>query len=37
VPLDVKTGASNGRVTEIVGGALQAGMEVITEAVSKQP
>jgi HlyD family secretion protein len=31
VPLQVRTGASNGRVTEILGGELQAGMEAITE------
>jgi len=37
VPLEVKTGASNGRVTEIVGGELRAGMEVITEAADRQP
>lgn len=36
-PLQVKTGASNGRVTEIVGGGLQAGMEVITETTGGQP
>jgi len=36
VPVDVQTGATNGRVTEIVGGALQAGMQVITETVSNQ-
>jgi HlyD family secretion protein len=36
-PLEVKTGATNGRVTEIVGGALKAGMQVITEAVVRQP
>jgi HlyD family secretion protein len=37
VALDVKTGASNGRVTEVTGGALKAGMQVITEALSEQP
>jgi HlyD family secretion protein len=31
VAVPVKTGASNGRQTEIVGGELQAGMEVITD------
>ncbi len=36
VPLQVKAGASNGRVTEIVGGELQDGMEVITEMASIQ-
>jgi HlyD family secretion protein len=34
VPLDVRAGASNGRVTEITGGELKAGMQVITETVS---
>lgn len=34
VPLQVEAGASNGRVTEILGGDLQAGMAVITETVS---
>ncbi|MBR0567443.1 efflux RND transporter periplasmic adaptor subunit [Azoarcus sp. L1K30] len=37
VPLQVRTGATNGRVTEIVGGDLQAGMEVITETASANP
>jgi HlyD family secretion protein len=37
VALDVKTGATNGRVTEITGGALKAGMQVITETLSTQP
>ena len=31
VPVDVRTGATNGRMTEITGGALEAGTEVITE------
>ncbi|OZA28105.1 MAG: efflux transporter periplasmic adaptor subunit [Hydrogenophilales bacterium 17-64-11] len=35
--LDVKTGATNGRVTEVAGGALKAGMQVITEALGAQP
>lgn len=34
VPIEVKVGASNGRVTEIVGGALKPGMQVITETAS---
>lgn len=34
VALDVKAGATNGRVTEITGGDIKAGMQVITEAVS---
>lgn len=32
--VDVQTGATNGRVTEITGGALKAGMQVITETES---
>jgi len=32
--IEVGTGATNGRMTEIVGGPLKAGMEVITEALS---
>lgn len=36
VAIEVQTGATNGRVTEIVGGALEAGMQVITEATSRQ-
>lgn len=35
--VDVKTGATNGRVTEITGGTLKAGMQVITEALGAQP
>jgi HlyD family secretion protein len=34
VPLWVKTGASDGRVTEVLGDALGEGMEVITETLS---
>jgi HlyD family secretion protein len=34
VALDVKAGATNGRVTEITGGPLKAGMQVITETLS---
>ncbi|WP_296751503.1 efflux RND transporter periplasmic adaptor subunit [Thiobacillus sp.] len=37
VALDVKTDATNGRVTEVTGGALKAGMQVITEALGAQP
>lgn len=37
VALDVKTGATNGRVTEITGGNLEAGMQVITETLSARP
>ncbi|MFO7543793.1 MAG: efflux RND transporter periplasmic adaptor subunit [Thiobacillus sp.] len=36
-PLEVKTGATNGRVTEITRGELKAGMEIITEATGSQP
>jgi HlyD family secretion protein len=35
--IDVKTGATNGKVTEIVGGDLKEGAEVITEAVTAAP
>lgn len=35
-PIEVETGATNGRLTEIVGGSLEAGVEVITEATSTQ-
>ncbi|WP_455383804.1 efflux RND transporter periplasmic adaptor subunit [Acidihalobacter prosperus] len=34
VPVQVETGVSNGRFTEILGGDLQPGMEVITETAS---
>jgi HlyD family secretion protein len=34
VAVDVRTGATNGRVTEITGGNLKAGMQVITETLS---
>ena len=34
VPIDVQTGATNGRVTEITGGDLKPGMQVITETLS---
>jgi HlyD family secretion protein len=37
VLVDVQAGASNGRVTEIVGGNVKPGMQVITEAVSPRP
>ena len=33
VPVDVSTGATNGRMTEITGGGLKAGTEVITETL----
>lgn len=34
VPIEVKTGATNGRVTEIVGGDLKAGTPLVTETES---
>ena len=37
VRVDVETGASDGKLTEITGGDLKAGTEVITEAASRQP
>jgi HlyD family secretion protein len=37
VPLDVRTGATNGRVTEIVSGDIEPGMAVITEAAAARP
>jgi HlyD family secretion protein len=33
VPVEVGTGATNGRMTEIIGGDLEAGMEVVTETL----
>jgi HlyD family secretion protein len=36
VPVDVQTGASNGRVTEVTGGDLAAGTPVIIETVSSR-
>jgi len=36
VAIEVQTGATNGRMTEIVGGSLEAGMQVITEATSSR-
>jgi hypothetical protein len=33
----VRTGATNGRVTEIVGGDIEPGMVVITEAAAARP
>ena len=35
--IEVRTGATNGKVTEILGGELKAGMEVVTEAVVGSP
>jgi HlyD family secretion protein len=37
VAIEVKTGASNGKVTEITGGSLRADAEVITERQSAKP
>ncbi|MDZ7583847.1 MAG: efflux RND transporter periplasmic adaptor subunit [Thiobacillus sp.] len=37
VAIEVRAGATNGRVTEIMGGELKAGMQVITEALSARP
>ncbi|HRH80427.1 MAG TPA: efflux RND transporter periplasmic adaptor subunit [Thiobacillaceae bacterium] len=37
VPLTIHTGASDGRMTEVVGGDLKAGMQVITESLSGKP
>ena len=37
VPADVQIGASNGQLTEVVGGSLEVGTEVITEALGTAP
>jgi HlyD family secretion protein len=37
VAIPVQLGATDGRHTEITGGELQAGMEVITEAQAARP
>lgn len=37
VAIEVQTGATNGRMTEITGGALTAGMQVITETLGGAP
>ena len=37
VSVDVQTGPTNGQVTEIVGGALEPGMQVVTEMLSAAP
>lgn len=37
MPIEVQTGATNGRMTEIVGGELKAGMEVVTETLEGTP
>lgn len=36
-PIEVQTGATNGRVTEVTGGNIKAGMEVVTETLDTQP
>lgn len=36
-PIEVKTGATDGHVTEITGGAIKAGMQVVTEMSETQP
>jgi HlyD family secretion protein len=35
--IEIQTGASNGRMTEITGGSLKAGMQVITEVLGTTP
>jgi HlyD family secretion protein len=37
VAIEIRTGATNGRVTEVADGPLEAGMQVITESVSTAP
>jgi HlyD family secretion protein len=37
VAIDLKTGATNGQVTEVLGGTLTADTQVITEATGAQP
>jgi HlyD family secretion protein len=37
VSVEIKTGATNGQVTEVLGGTLTAGTQVITEAVETRP
>lgn len=37
VPVEVKTGITDGKLTEIIGGKLQAGMSVITESAGSTP
>jgi len=37
VPIEVQTGATDGQATEIVGGSLEPGTEVITEAAEGAP
>jgi HlyD family secretion protein len=36
-PLDVRTGVTNGKYTEITSGELKDGTEVITEAITTAP
>jgi HlyD family secretion protein len=35
--IEVRTGATNGKVTEILGGGLEAGTEVVTESLNRSP
>lgn len=37
VAIEIRTGATNGRVTEVLGGPLEVGTQVITESVSTAP
>jgi HlyD family secretion protein len=37
VPVEIQTGITNGQMTEVVGGPLTAGAQVITEAASSAP
>ncbi|MEK7704224.1 MAG: efflux RND transporter periplasmic adaptor subunit [Myxococcota bacterium] len=37
VPIEVQTGATNGQMTEVLGEAFSAGMQVITETMGQQP
>jgi HlyD family secretion protein len=36
-PIEIQTGATNGQMTEVLGGTLAAGTQVITEASGSQP
>jgi HlyD family secretion protein len=36
-PIEIQSGATNGQMTEVLGGALSAGTQVITEAIGSQP
>ena len=37
VPVRVTTGATNGRLTEIMSGELESGMDIVTEALARKP